>query len=228
MLGLVERMIGADRARSPEEAAYLAHLRRWFSAGEASAADPDAGLLTKLFRFVRGNPAASRPADGDEGFAARLATRVARTLRPGSPAASVSGPRWTYLTLFGALLQRVIEADGVVRDEERQALRRILGAVSLFEDAEIDYVLELIRSGAAEAADRQRLCAEFNRLSAMPERLSLLEALFAVARADGDLSAAEQDELRLIANYLWIETQEFVRIRRESAGDRPSDSEARG
>lgn len=219
LLESVEQLIGVDRVRAPEERAYLRHLRDWLTEVRAEEASPP--LWTRLLGMV--GLARQEPALASTPWAPRIATSVAERLVPGSAAQGISGPRWTYVTLFGALLQRAIDADGVVRPEEQAALRRILGAVSLFNEMEIDYMLQLVRDRAAEGAERQRLCAEFNRISTMDDRLHLLEALFAVARADGELSAAEQDELRLLSNYLWIEAQEFVRIRRES-GDRPARS----
>ncbi len=52
----------------------------------------------------------------------------------------------------------------------------------------------------------------------MEERLRLLRAMMELAMVDGRLSPEEEKEIRLIANYLWIEVQDFVEIRRTVVG----------
>jgi uncharacterized tellurite resistance protein B-like protein len=148
-----------------------------------------------------------------QGLLGRVGARVGDRL---------SEQRRHFLTLYGALLYRVVRADGVIRPEETQRLRHLLAEGFGFTGAEIEPVVMLIEHEIAREADRQHLCAEFNRIADMDERLRLLEALFAVGLADGDLSPAEEREIRLIANYLWIEVQEYVRVRLMSLGeDRP-------
>jgi uncharacterized tellurite resistance protein B-like protein len=61
--------------------------------------------------------------------------------------------------------------------------------------------------------DRQRLCASFNRIATMDERFRLLGCLFAVAKADGRIDEDELREIRLVANYLWIDARSFNDVR---------------
>jgi uncharacterized tellurite resistance protein B-like protein len=126
--------------------------------------------------------------------------------------------RRVHATLFGALLYRVIYVDRVIEPEEAERLRSILSDDLEFEPGEVDYVLRAIQLRVAQDLDRQRLCAEFNRITGMEERLRLLRAMMELAMVDGRLSPEEEKEIRLIANYLWIEVQDFVEIRRTVVG----------
>jgi uncharacterized tellurite resistance protein B-like protein len=159
-----------------------------------------------------------RATEGKEGlWNLPLAGAIADALGTRSaPSRRLTSERRLHAVLMGALLQRVARADRSARDDEWERIRTVLASHGRFSAEEIEVVLEAIESGQAREADRQRLCAEFNRISQMEERLELLHGLFAVALADGDLSPEEEREIRLIGNFLWIEPQEFVRVRREA------------
>jgi uncharacterized tellurite resistance protein B-like protein len=65
--------------------------------------------------------------------------------------------------------------------------------------------------------DRQGLLSEFNRIAEMDARMELLDASFAVAAVDGTVSGTELEELRLLANFLWIDPRDFNAVRQRWA-----------
>lgn len=166
---------------------------------------------------------------GSELSLTSLASSLAETLRGrvGQRASGgfLSPERRNFVTLYGALLYRVIRADKVVRPEETARLRHLLSEGFGFSGADIEPVVAMIETETAAGADRQHLCAEFNRITDLEQREALLEALFAVAMADGEVSPEEEEEIRLISNFLWIETQEYVRIRRRVLGSAAAPGE---
>jgi uncharacterized tellurite resistance protein B-like protein len=231
LLDQVRRMIVGKEEGSPERR-YLALLESCLAAGPSPESAP-------AFPAGAGSAAAETVFPGLRGILGGLGVKsvgrsfwigpLARSLgqsllgRAGARAGDrLSDERRYFLTLYGALLYRVVRADGVIRPEETERLRHLLEDGFGFIGAEIEPVVALIEHEIAREADRQHLCAEFNRNADMDERLALLDALFAVGLADGELSPAEEQEIRLIANYLWIETQEYVRVRLRALGeDRP-------
>lgn len=200
LLARAEHFVEADGHRSKEELIALHRVREWM---EDRAAD--AGPLTVRLRGLFGR--------GGIGSVVRdLMGKT--TTASGSPLEEKTRAR---AVLFGALLYRVIYADRIVQAEEVARLRDLLAREFSFAAEEIDYVLRAIQQRAAEDVDRQRLCAEFNRITTAEERGGLLRALFLLAAAD-EVESAEEKEIRLIANFLWIEVQEYVAIRREILG----------
>ena len=218
----------------PQEKRYLDLLRSWIDEEEIAAPSGPAEASRRLAPSVRGFLGDLRRRAGEVGQGWRnspvaAALGEALSLRVGHRAAGefLSPARRHFVTLYGALLYRVIRADNVVRPEEIDRLRVLLSEGFGFAGGEIEPVVSMIESEVAAGADRQHLCAEFNRITEMEDRLALVEALFAVALADGEMSPEEENEIRLISNFLWVETQEYVRLRRqalggaESAGGRP-------
>jgi uncharacterized tellurite resistance protein B-like protein len=213
----IEGLIDLDQRRTPEEERYLAFLRAWAGEEPSEACSPEP--WKGLWRSARSRIGSLSDRLSPRSLAAVL-EQAARSKMP--PREDLSTPqRRHYAILFGALISRVIQADRVARPEEVDRLRRILEEEHGFSAEEGARILEVIERQLAAENDRQRLCAEFNRITEMEDRLGLLKALFSVALADGRLSPEEEEEIRLIANYLWIETQEFVRLRLDALGRPP-------
>lgn len=222
----VEALVASDRRHAPEEVRYLSLLREWMLEDKSDASDTEAtAAAAMLLRKAQGifggiRRAAVQAVDETRQGPVAAALNAALQRRPGAGAAglNLSPARRAYVVLFGALLDRVMRADGVSRPQEEDRIRWILSESFGFSGLEVQYALDLILAKTAAGVDRQHICAEFNRLTDMDDRLRLLSALFAVGLSDGELSGAEEREIRLIANYLWIETQEYVRVRREAVG----------
>ena len=205
LLSRAERIIEADGSTDRAELRYLHLLRGWTNEAQTHAPGDEGPVFGRFSRFLgKATSTALGPA--------------VRSLFSGSGAAAVHSPRDAYVALFGALLYRVVYADHVVEAKEAERLRSLLSAQFGFADGEVDTMLRLIQQRVAENHDRQRLCAEFNRVSGPEERQQLLAALFELGGADGEVSSEEEAEIRLISNYLWIEIQDFVSIRKRVIG----------
>lgn len=217
------RLVEVDGSIDREEARHLAALRAIMLAEDDAAAPSERGSEGG------GSPLVSRARAALGGFGRRLRAdgeSLASSLRtlagdlPGSSKAE--GARTTpeereRVTLFGLLALRVVRAGGATFPADEARVRPALAEAAGVDEAGAGAILESMRHASARAGDRQYLCAAFNRVAPEEERRRLLRSLFAVARADGALSREEETEIRLIANYLWIEPQEFHRIRLDVA-----------
>ena len=203
MVEKAERLVEADGSIDPEETRHLAALRAIMLAEDEAAAPSHGG----------GSPLVSRARAALGGFGRRLRAPILA-----SPAGARATPEERErLVLFGLLALRVARAGGATAPADEARARRALAEAADLDATEAGAVLESMRHASTRAGDRQHLCAAFNRVSPEEERRRLLRSLFAVARADGALSREEETEIRLIANYLWIEPQEFHRIRLDAA-----------
>jgi len=183
--------VAADQIVAPEESRWLDLLERILRAGETPS----------LFARVRAVLAGVR----GEGGAIPVAPREDLERR-----------------ILGGLLARRVLRAGCVEDPAafEAGVGRFLAATGLT-PGERDEVLVTVQQDETRDDDRQRLCASVNRITDHAGRLELLAALFAVGRQGHvDVRAAET-ELRLIANYLWIEPQEYVHLRSQAAGGVP-------
>jgi putative ABC transport system ATP-binding protein len=108
----------------------------------------------------------------------------------------------SYLAAFSLALTRVASADRVVTPQESQKIRQILSEMSDLTPGEVDLVMELSRSlvGFQDEALADAGLANEDQ----DRRGQFIEALHAVARADGEVSAEELEEISLIASELGI------------------------
>lgn len=211
-----------SRVSPAERADLLSRLEDLFLAdGKLDAAET--GILSSLKAWEDGTTGANTLID-------RMRNLITRS-RGASPSPSTSferivsrvrGPRehsalsaqdQERATLFGAILYRTAFADGRVDPLEVSQLRGLLTTEFRMGEEEAAQVVSVVGARAAEELDRQRLCASFNRVASMDERFRLLGCLFAVAKADGRIGEDELREIRLAANYLWIDARSFNDIR---------------
>lgn len=103
----------------------------------------------------------------------------------------------SYLANFAFALARVAYADSEMSNQEREAMRRILHEVAKLETSEVEFIMELsmmqkrARSGLSDG-----LASTFFD-KARSEHF--IQSLYAIARADGNVSTEEIIEIETIA-----------------------------
>ena len=102
-----------------------------------------------------------------------------------------------YLATFSFALARIAYADGVVKNEEREEMRRILQEVARLNESEVDFIMEMsMMQGRARSRVDDRIVNP-----ALDEERSahFLESLEAIAQADGITTTEELIEIDAIA-----------------------------
>jgi putative ABC transport system ATP-binding protein len=111
-----------------------------------------------------------------------------------------------YLAAFSFALARIAYADSVVRESEREEMRRILHETARLEPSEVEFIMELsmMQKRARSGMD--------NRIStkALDENRAehFMESLYAIARADGAISSEELVEIRAIASEFGLASED--------------------
>ncbi|MEN9938956.1 MAG: hypothetical protein RLZZ387_5535 [Chloroflexota bacterium] len=208
-LEVLDALARADGAVSDEERAVLAEIR---SALEAV----DLGLVARIARMVRGPvrrhaaavaDAPNRDAELDDFVKNRVYFQVRRRLPPGALGPELSDDALRKLSLAGGLMARVASVDSAVTDTESGAIEEALrGAWGITAEASAA-VADAAVSAVAAGLDYFRLTRSFFEATDDAERTRFLDVLFAVARADGAVSAEETAEIRRIAQSLNLSQQ---------------------
>jgi uncharacterized tellurite resistance protein B-like protein len=227
---LAQEFVESVRSEADRHA-LLAHLTELFEAdGKVTSEESEflrsvqdlvesQPILDVLLARVRGllSPAVFKPGRDRRGLAdvlrSRLQGRVREKLRELSAEAAQDVDRLNYAALFGAMLQKVALADGTLSPEESARVAEALRARFGFADDEVSTIVATLETQVSREIDLQRLAAEFNRLSDQEGRVQLVRALFTVAAADREIRDEEVDEMRRIADLLWVDRREFNEIR---------------
>jgi uncharacterized tellurite resistance protein B-like protein len=127
---------------------------------------------------------------------------------------ALGSSRATCIAAFTDILVRVAAADGVFSAEEVREILRILKDEGSLTEPNRRLLLEaaLRRERDDEITDAV-VAAEFGRLADRDQKSALLNGLFAVAAAEGDISPEEEDTIKRIAAEMQIPDRDFVAVR---------------
>jgi len=216
----LKKMVEADGKVTEEEQAVLDHIH-------ASIESVDTGILGDLGRLVRGamqrRSQAVRNAPNREKFFEdflknKVYYEVRRRLDLSHSDIVIQDEDLRKLSLIGGMMAHVAHVDHVVLENETDKLTSILETTwGLSREAAL-FVTECALADVSRDFDYLRMTREFTELTTAAERNNLLDLLFAVAYADGEVSNEELLEITYIADYLLIRldrvNQAFLKVAR--------------
>jgi len=104
-----------------------------------------------------------------------------------------------------ALMYHVVAADGVVRPEEKQRLKDILASEYDLSETETERLVQDGKEADAEAIDLYGFTSILRRSLDEEERLTIVENLWEMVFADGELHELEDHTLWRIAELLGVD-----------------------
>ena len=157
-----------------------------------------------LLRFL-GLDDSAAPAEEESGVIRRIAERLERL----EPEAA------RHLAAFAYVLARVANADLHITETETHAMQEILERNAHLGSEEAALAVEIAKSQARllGGTENYRVTREYRNLSTVEQRAALLDALYAVAAADGTISAEESAEIVKIGDELGFLPEERNAIR---------------
>jgi uncharacterized tellurite resistance protein B-like protein len=135
---------------------------------------------------------------------------VQRHLNLGKADPDIPETELRKLSLAGGLMAQVAQVDQEVTEDEFDIIAQALQTDWGISEEAATLVTEVAVSEASADLDFFRLTREFTTSTAEAERIRFLDVLFAVAKADGHLSLAENNEIRRIASSLNLIRQQFI------------------
>ena len=220
-LSALEDLVQADGVITDDELAVVEEIK--------SAIDAvGLGIIAQLGRLIQGPVqrrseamanVPSRELYLEDFVKNRIFYAVRQRLNLGERALNIPETDLRKLSLAGGLMARVAHVDQEVAETEFDAMVHSLQAGwDITQDAAA-VVAEVAVSEAGADLDYFRLTREFFASTTETERTRFLEVLFALARADGQVSYKENEEIRRIASSLNLTRRQFVdakmRFRRE-------------
>ena len=157
-----------------------------------------------LLRFLglgRETPAGGRETETVRRIAARL-----EKLPP---------ERARRLAAFAYVLARVAQADLAIDGDESAEMERLVAELGGLPEADAALAVEIAKSQARLLGGTENyvVTREFRRTATTDERVRLLECVYAVAAADGTISAVESAECMAIADELGFTREEALAVR---------------
>ena len=216
----LKKMAAADGEISDEERALLDQI-------QASIGSVDTGMFGNLGRLVRGalkrrSQAARNAPNREKYFDDFLKNKVyyelRRRLELSHSDIMIPDEELRKLSLVGGMMAHVARVDHVVLEQETEQITSILQTTwGLSREAAV-FVMECAIADVSRDFDYLRLSRELTELTTAAERNNLLDLLFAVAKADGEVSNEELLEITYMSDYLLIRldrvNEAFLKIAR--------------
>ena len=109
-----------------------------------------------------------------------------------------------------ALLLEMMRMDSTVTDEETAIVTRLLQTRFGLTAKELDTLLRFAAEEARQATDYFQFTSLINKHFSQEKKIEVVENLWQVAFADGQLDAHEQHFMRKIADLLYISHADYV------------------
>lgn len=119
-------------------------------------------------------------------------------------------PEHTLQLATAVLLIEVMRSDADSTDEERDAILNLLKMRFQLSDAELAQLTDLGHRTAKATNDFYRFTSLINRELEMPEKIRIIEYMWQVAYADGQISTHETHLIRKIAGLLYVSHSDYI------------------
>lgn len=231
-LNALDSMASADGKVTEDEARALGEI---CSAIENKSFGSTSGL-GRLFKPKSSRPAqtagSSTPGKApnrelflDDYIKNRTYYNINRRLEKEKQEAEVSEELLWKLSLAGGLMARVAYIDKEVGESEIESMVKAIREHWGISEFQANLVAEVAVSDISKGLDDYQLSSQFFECTTPDERLSFLDALFAVAAVKGGVSFQETEDIRSIATVLKLTHQQFITAKLKIPLEfRPSDS----
>lgn len=119
----------------------------------------------------------------------------------------------------------VIAADGKVRDVEIDRMRSILTGRYDLDEAAFSELLEAARTAESEAVDLYRFTSLLNKRFDRDQRIAMIERLWEMVFADGELHEFEDNVVWRVAQLLHVESPDRIAMK-QRVRERGTQNEA--
>ncbi|MBV1790395.1 TerB family tellurite resistance protein [Marinobacterium sp. D7] len=122
----------------------------------------------------------------------------------------VEDPQELFSLASAVLMVEVIASDYARKPEERAALLALVKRSFSLEDAQAEALLERGEEAHRLSTDYFRYTSQINRICSPEQKVSLIENLWRVAYADGELHHYEEHVIRRVADLIHVPHIEFI------------------
>ena len=118
--------------------------------------------------------------------------------------------RLYFICLVGTLMAAIAHVDDHFDPAEKKALKRCLTDQFSLKGKELTLLFEVVEEQARQGFDFHEVVTELNRIASYNDRTHLMECLFEIAIADGEMAHGEAEEIRRITKALRIPHKTFI------------------
>jgi len=131
-----------------------------------------------------------------------------------------------YRLAAAALLIHASTIDGQMSDVERERLRAVLKSRFALDDAATQELIDVGMLAENEAVDLYRFTSLINRTLDEQGRLGIVEMMWEIVFADGQVTEFEDNLMWRVADLLGVSSRDRIALRQRVAGERAGSGSA--
>ncbi|HCV04015.1 MULTISPECIES: TerB family tellurite resistance protein [Pseudoalteromonas] len=113
-------------------------------------------------------------------------------------------------TAVAALLIEVMRADDELQDDEQQTLNETLKKYFSLTDEAVEELIDGASQSLDDAIDYFQFSKQINAQCSAEQRIDIIELLWRLAYADGNLDKHEELVIRRVASLLYVTHEDFI------------------
>ncbi len=214
----LDELVEADGRVSEEERRIVEEIKAALESGNASGA----GKVSRLFKGRSAPPPViaqgpNREVFLDEFVKNRVYYVIRRRLDQGGIVPKLSDAEIRKLSLAGGMMAVAARANPQVTADEQAVMKVTLQQNWRLNDEQAAFLIEVAVSQQPADLDGFRLADGFAGVSDYDERGQLVDALFAIAAADGAVNNDEIETIRGLANAMVLTHERFIEAKLKAA-----------
>jgi uncharacterized tellurite resistance protein B-like protein len=203
------RLVEADGDVSQEERAMVAQIQAEIeSVGVGGLQRLLGGAMKRRSAAVANAP--NREAYFDDFIKNKVYYAVEQRLQVDPQELGLSDEELRKLSLVGGLMAKIAQLDRQVTEAEFDDMVAIFQDIWGVSKEVATFVVEVAVSAVDATYDTFRMMRELATGATLEERRHVVELLFAISAADGDMSIDEIEEIRVIARGLNLTHKDFI------------------
>ncbi len=112
-----------------------------------------------------------------------------------------------------ALLLETSMADEVLDESELKALKSTLLTDFLIEEDEIDELINFAKENVEDSTSLYEFTRDINDNFDSDERIKLIESMWKIAYADGNIDKYEEHIIRKVSNLIYVAHSDFIKAK---------------
>jgi uncharacterized tellurite resistance protein B-like protein len=208
IMGALETMVEAHKRMKSDERELVDQFSEWLK--KSSHTKRSLGRIRNFLQRTIFKHARDPDPDMEKYFKRHVLKKIELKSSHSQVSTNLPEERLYFICLVGTLMAAIAHVDDHFDPAEKKALKRCLTDQFSLKGKELTLLFEVVEEQARQGFDFYEVVTELNRIASYNDRTHLMECLFEIAIADGEMAHGEAEEIRRITKALRIPHKIFI------------------
>ena len=208
ILNALEAMVDAHKRMKNDERELVNQFAGWLE--KTSHTKGSFGRIRNLFQRTIFSQARVPNPDMEKYFKRKVLKKIELKSSHSKIPTNLPEEKLYFICLVGTLMATIAHVDDHFDAAEKKALKRCLIDQFALKGKELTLLFDVVEEQARQGFDFYEVAKELNRVASFNDRIHLMECLFEVSIADGEMAHDEAEEIRRITKALRIPHKTFI------------------